>query len=551
MQQLNIDVSNLEAISCQVIDSLPPEFSADFKVLYFGFYIHYNSMIEKTENFLAKASAIAGSESPYYILLANQISETGESKYFIELKLPQNWLTNCFDPLIVKTFEKSVKNKFETLNALYKSPSDRIALESEGLKYISTKFGKYTACCIPGAHQRGSPQCSDCISASNVLSELQNLGFKPIFAGQVTNSIATEDQNCLCTATESALRNNDVNGNRSSSVLDFANLSIVIDGLTYNFGQELSDWAAAGHKAIITKNKNYCTASLFSDQTNAFNNATNAAWVHIWENPIVTDYDIVFIKTKYNLNTSNTATPETTIQNVQADPLPPYKYKIMHRSFAPWDRFGHFPIFWNIHRARNSFEGDNRGFSLANSNSTSTPNPSGATARIHQSLSIQLDKEPVEKQDIAKTFNSTTKGYPFCVRDIITFPLQIPIIYAGHEVTVLGSSSGFGRCRKSNGIFFTSMFFEGSNPLFTPAPDIEWYLELGWYYTSSNKTVNISGRVIGKSYPAYEAFVEDVCGTKIFLHTYQAPCESALGGELLLPFPDYNEPFDLSLTTDS
>ena len=556
-QETDLDISSLYAISCILRDSLPSEFSADFKVLYYGFYLR-NKVIEGgTEKFLSNAKNLADAERPYYILLSNQLSPNGEIKYFIEFKLPRNWLPYCFDPLIVKSFENSVMSKFKNLSTKYNSPGERIALETEGLKYLATKFGKYTTCCVPNANLRSLNQCSNCISAFDVLNEMENLGFEPIFSGQVTNSVITEDQNCLYSEALPALKDNNGIGNRSSSVSDYANLSITIDGKFYDFGQELVSWATSGNTAIVTKNYNYCTASLFVSQTTTFNGATNAAWLHVWENPIASEEDIVFVKTKFNFPTTNLVAPGFSIRNVQADPLPAYKYEIVHRSFASWDRFGHFPVFYNVHKARNSFHGDNRGFSLGESIVSSNGNSNGVIARIHQKFNIKLGKGPDGEQEDPNPFNSLTTGYRNCMK---TIPAIAPIqgnsgggkpSQPAKEVTDLGESKGFEKSITKNNIFYTSMFFEGSNPLFIYGPDIEWFLDLGWYYKKNNQSINISGRVIGKSYPAYESYIKDNCGNKVFLHTYQAPCESALVGQLMWPLPDYNEPFDLSFTTDT
>lgn len=552
-QGMNLDISSLETISCQLKDSLPSEFSEDFKILYYGFYLHNTAMQGGTESFLSGAKTLADAASPYYVLLSNQISWNGEVKYFIDFKLPNNWLPYCFDPLIVESFENSIINKFKNLTTKYNSASDRVILENEALKYLATKFGKYTSCCIPSTNLRNANQCTDCISAYDVLNELESLGFEPYFAGEVTNSIATEDQSCLCTSALPGLKGSDGKGNRSISVSDFANLQINMDGKTYNLGSELANWAAAGHTAIVTKNKNYCISSLFSDQASAYNGATNAAWIHIWENPKSDDEDIVFIKTKFGVASTNSPQAPTEL-GIGADIPPPYKYKILHRCFAPWDRFGHLPILPGVHTAKNSFHGDNRGFSLGESEVVS-----GVTARIHQELNFILGKEKSKVQRTPNPYSSITIGYT-------NFKQKKPVKFIergelgwweygpNEEQQDFCKPSGFENFMVKNNITYTSMFYEGSDPLIKLpmiAPDIEWYLELGWYYKKTNTSINISGRLIGKSFPAYEAIVEDECGTKVFLYTYTSPCESELASELMNPIPDYNKGFDMSLKVDT
>lgn len=555
IQGMNLDISSLEEISCQLKDSLPSEFSSDFKVLYYGFYLHNKVMQGGSENFLNSAKTLAEASSPYYILLSNQISWNGEVKYFIDIKPPQNWLPYCFDQLIVEAFENSVKNKFQSLTGKYNSSFERVQLEREVLKYVATKFGKYKSCCIPNTNLRSSNQCSDCISAYDVLNELESLGFEAYFAGEVTNSLPNEDQNCLCSEALPALKDNNGSGNRSTSVIDYANLTITVDNKQYNFGQELTAWVAGGNIAIVTKNKNYCVTSLFSNQLGTYNGATNAAWVHIWENPKNDDEDIVFIKTKFGSSSSNPPSESPDI-NIGADIPPPYKYKILHRSFAPWDRFGHLPILPGLHIAKNSFHGDNRGFSLDKYSLVG-----GTTARIHQIMEIELGKRKIPINGNTK-FSSITKGYE-------NFKQKKPVRYVPHpykeeldrweygpneEKEDFCKPSGFENFRVLKNITYTYMFFEGIDPLIKfpmIAPDLEWYLELGWYYKKNNQSINISGRVIGKSFPAYEALVEDECGNKAFIYTYTAPCESELAAELMNPIPDHNKGFDIAFKVDA
>jgi hypothetical protein len=387
-----------------------------------------------------------------------------------------------------------------------------------------------------------------------VLNELENLGFAAYFAGEVTNSDPNIDQYCICEESVSVTRLPNNNKRNSGVVEDHAALYVTLDSFTYDFASELSDWSSLGNNAFVTKNSNYCDQSLFQTLHTNFNNSEQAVWVHIWENPKEQDEDIIFLKIKQSPQNGSIAPQNIDSLQIQADPSPPFEYTILHRSFAPWDRFGHMPILPNIHIARNSFWGDNRGFSLYDPSLVF----SGTTARIHQDLNIKLGVGKTPNQRVNNPFSSITRGY-------VNFKKNEPKRFIPHpykeeldtweygpsqEKEDFCNPDGFENSIVKNNITYTAMFFEGSDPLIVfpmVAPDIEWYLELGLYYISNESTLKISGRLIGKSFPAYEAYIEDKCGNKMFLYTYSAPCESELARELLNPIPDYNEGFDISV----
>ncbi|HFD33459.1 MAG TPA: hypothetical protein ENJ28_12225 [Gammaproteobacteria bacterium] len=546
----------LEQEACSLRDSLPNDFQNDFKVIHVGLYLHTPDMIGAKEEFKTSVIQKASTISPNYLLIIHQLFSDGHSEYDAEIKLPENWLPECYDELIINAFVNSVKAKFLALQIEYPSPYQKTQVEIEGMEYLAKRLGEFTQCCLPGSSLKSS-SCSSCITAYNVLNELENLGFSPFFAGEVTNSDPDTDQNCLCTESTSATKPNDNSYNRKTTgVQDYAELTISLDNESYDFATELSDWANQGNEAIVTKNANYCDLTLFQNLQSAFNNSTQAVWVHVWENPKQDDEDIVFLKMKESHTTGNIAPSNIQTQQIQTDPPPPHEYTILHRSFAPWDRFGHLPILPNVHIARNSFWGDNRGFSL---NDPDLVFP-GTTARIHQRMKVKLGSGKVPLAGQSK-FSSLTRGYEnfkkWKAKRIIPHPYKEELdrweYEPAEEKEDFCNPSGFENSMVENNITYTAMFFEGSDPLIVfpmVAPDIEWYLKLGLYYKSNDNTLNISGLLMGKSFPAYEAYIEDKCGNKMFLYTYAAPCESQLAVELLNPLPDYYEGFDISVKID-
>lgn len=517
-------------------------------------------MIGAKEEFKSSEIQKASTISPNYLLIIHQLFSDGHSEYDAEIKLPENWLPECYDELIINAFENSLKAKFTTLQSKYPSPYEKTQVEIEGMEYLAKRLGEFTECCLPGSSFRSS-SCSSCISAYDVLNELENLGFSPFFAGEVTNSDPETDQNCLCTESTSAAKPDDGQNKReSTSVQDYSELTISLDNVSYDFATELLDWANQGNEAIVTKNSNYCDLTLFQNLQSTFNNSTQAVWVHVWENPKEDDEDIVFLKIKASPTTGSVAPSSIQTQQIQADPPPPHEYTILQRSFAPWGRFGHMPVFWGVHLARNAFWGDNKGFSL-DDHVTTFP---GATSRIKQELNINLGKGKTTNQVQPNPVSSLTRGYvnfkkKRFTKKLTPHPFKEELdrweweSEPAEEKEDFCDPDGFENSMVENNITYTAMFFEGADPLIEfplPAPDIEWYLELGLYYKSNDTTLNISGRLIGKSFPAYEAFIEDNCDNKMFLYTYSSPCESQLAVELLNPIPNYNEGFDISVKID-
>jgi len=550
-------VTIMEQAACSLRDSLPTDFQNDFKVIHVGLYLHTPSMIDGSQEFKANAIQKASTISSYFLLIIHQLYSDGHSEYDVEMSLPENWLSECYDEIVINAFMNSVKAKFTALQKEYPSPYEKTQVEIEGMEYVAERLGKFTECCIPESNLRSS-SCSSCITAYDVLNELDNLGFAAYFAGEVTNSDPNMDQYCICEESVSATRPPNNNKRSSGVVEDHAALTVTLDNVTYDFATELSDWSSLGNTAIVTKNSNYCDQTLFQTLQSNFNNSEQAVWVHIWENPKESDEDIIFLKIKQSTTDGNIASQNIKIQQIQADPPPPFEYTILHRSFAPWDRFGHMPILPNVHIARNSFWGDNRGFSLDDPSLVFA----GTTARIHQRMKVKLGEGKISLPlNMKSKFSSITRGYVnFKKREakrIIPHPYKEELDHWEYgpvqEKEDFCVPDGFENSMVQNNITYTAMFFEGSDPLIVipmVAPDIEWYLELGLYYISNESTFNISGRLIGKSFPAYEAYIEDNCGNKMFLYTYSAPCESELASELLNPIPDYNEGFDISVKVD-
>ena len=160
-------------------------------------------------------------------------------------------------------------------------------------------------------------------------------------------------------------------------------------------------------------------------------------------------------------------------------------YSIYQRCFAPWEKFGKsFGV---------EYHGDNRGFSLSDN----------VTSRIKSKVTISLSGKLIQKtasSDESIGYNSKGEvtgratGTPTL---LVTGPRK-----SGSEVR-----------------FRTHLW--GANPLLPIAPPIEWMGD----FTISNHVdegyIDLSYQINGKGFPAFETFIEDPNGTRLFIEAYQ------------------------------
>lgn len=193
-------------------------------------------------------------------------------------------------------------------------------------------------------------------------------------------------------------------------------------------------------------------------------------------------------------------------------PTPKLQLQITQRAFAPWKKFG--SIYGTL---PNSFSGDNRGFSLkAGAKFPDERVNDKVTSRLNQIVKVNLYDNIHEKID---KYASLTQG---------NFLFIIP---NESDLEDPYAESSF----KNNHL---QMRIAGQDPLVVPAPNIDVQLELDFEIKGvpdkdDDYHVHITGKVAYKAFPAYEAFIEDEFGTKLFLHTYSVIHEEKLAFELM------------------
>ncbi len=168
------------------------------------------------------------------------------------------------------------------------------------------------------------------------------------------------------------------------------------------------------------------------------------------------------------------------------------KYIITQRAFAPWKEFGKLMPHQKV-----PYEADNRGYSLADD----------ASARVHHMMYIDLVTQSTYRQ--SETWASPSTG---------------PVNFTGPVETRTATP------RESTQVFTSGPnsttitgAFHGSNPLTKDMvinPEI--YFQGGFSFNSSKLNegiLDVRFKLVGKGFPAYESFIKDEAGTKVFMGT--------------------------------
>jgi len=241
----------------------------------------------------------------------------------------------------------------------------------------------------------------------------------------------------------------------------------------------------------------------------------------------------------------------------------PFPLKIHQRSFAPWPKFGSM-----FGLKKNSFYGDNRGFSLADNlisdkidfDNFFATNPTAeqrkiflesrnkkntlnnqVTSRIYQMIYFDYQHEGV--LDVVSCCNMTRGNVEFI--NTGSFADKIDVQSPDHE-EYYGTHGLIPESQERNVV---NIQMEASDPLIHPAPNIRWKVlaRLNLVRKNNKKYLEIDGSLIGKGFPAEEVFIEDSKKKRIFLYTYQAINEEKIGPELSSPLPDFIRDIKMSI----
>lgn len=559
---MSVYQNELNTVAAEMIDSLPEIFREDFRVYSMSFYWHHNKFNGGTSEMFENAIQRADLLSPYYIIMGLELSNESENnKIHISIKLPNEWLENCFDEAFILSKITSIKLKYIELSKAVYSQESYFDAEVIGMRFIANIFGEIN-CCLPG---RSEEECSGCLSAINVYDNLILNGFIPLANCTIENRDLEVDQNCLCSNIE-GIRSMKQERNRTSEILDLANFQIKIDSIDYNLFEVLQEGSEniEDFFGVITKNVTFCDPGEVSELNELYSSNSNSVWLHIWENPARTDgrsspnetEHIIFFKGKFASvdNDIDCGLEAFKQANIKLNPAN-FQYTISQRCFAPWDWFGHFPVLPGVHIWKNSMRGDNRGFSLKPFGLLYTSDPyTKAKARLYQYMTFTLKGDVLDNAHQA----GQTVGYR-------NFQKLIPAnafepAHPAELETDFAVTSGKEEILEKiiNGVHI-NMNIQGADPLvhlvirgtsmFTP--DIENTVKMNIYYEPDEASIHLHGSVCTKNFPAHEVLIEDKCGNRLFLNTTSSPCESELGIELMFNVFDHHDYFDFRIPVDN
>jgi|GEM_PF-5209423 len=211
-------------------------------------------------------------------------------------------------------------------------------------------------------------------------------------------------------------------------------------------------------------------------------------------------------------------------------------YTVHHRAFAPWERFG--DMFGNF---QESFRGDRRAFSLDDHTNRTPGDGAVASSRlygyadVYPQAGIATDSEgtPIREQQSSRTIGH----WNFIGWETeATTPSRFGPEVANYDVNQK----------------LLQMRIEGRDVLITDSPDIDFKLTVRFQQLTMDGQLylRVFGHLQGKGFPAYEAFIEDNTGNRVFLSTFAVDSRLDLGGELIFNFYDMSQPIDLLIPVE-
>ncbi len=169
--------NSLKAAACELVQAFPDDFRRDFRVYDFGFYLH-------NENFDGNYPAVfeqvkSQIDKPYYLLFGKQTDSTGVySKIWVEVKLPETNIFECYTDADINYINSSVKNATEkSFNSGKKYPFEFANAEKKGIYELHKIIEKAKICCYQGTVRRESNcyMCPD--DLDNIMAMMEENGF--------------------------------------------------------------------------------------------------------------------------------------------------------------------------------------------------------------------------------------------------------------------------------------------------------------------------------------------------------------------------------------
>jgi hypothetical protein len=202
------------------------------------------------------------------------------TKFWFDLKLPDSWLSQCFEQSYISMLRTSIIFNFRQID-YSKNPFEYAEFEKKCMLYLENMINELNVCCQPNL--RSESLCDGCISRLDVDEFFKNNGFDSLSI-LVLNPDSSIIENCLCqTGGISVLSKEDNQLERSELLNDYTHGYIIsIDGTEFNLSEKgLRIFEIYDNPYLaITHSLNYCQEDFYSMMA-AFNKSNVAFWFHV------------------------------------------------------------------------------------------------------------------------------------------------------------------------------------------------------------------------------------------------------------------------------
>ena len=276
--------AELETTACELQSAFPAEFQNQFKVYDFGFYSQNEFM---QGGFQAVWDKVV-SEIPtdYYLIFGKQTDRTGiYTKFWFDIKLPDEWLNQCFDEAYIQMLKTSIIFNLGQIE-YSKNPYTYAEFEKECMNYLKGKIQELNDCCQPNL--KSGNLCDGCITSSDVNGFFKTNGFDSINI-EIINPDTTIIEECLCQSESvTALNKENTKSRRSGSFIDYTHgYMLELNGTELSLSKKGNEILGIYNESygIITHSLNYCQEDFYSLWA-SFNNSSKAFWFHVTDSKL-------------------------------------------------------------------------------------------------------------------------------------------------------------------------------------------------------------------------------------------------------------------------
>jgi hypothetical protein len=245
----------LKTVACNLINNFPDNFKDSFKIYDFGFYSNNEYFEGNFSDMFPKIIDEVQQQSPYYLLFGKQTDNSGiYTKFWIELKLPQNGQFSCMTDLDRDIYLKRIQNatdeKYLEFNKTFLYYSQA---EIAGIAELDSIISEIKDCCLISGIQNRSNDCSEC-SNEKVKKYFEIQQFDKIELDIIAAPKANIDIPLVKDLSYHKVNINNINDYLGN------HLSVTIE--------EFNKWIS--FNILISSNESFCSDSMVSKKMNEY-----------------------------------------------------------------------------------------------------------------------------------------------------------------------------------------------------------------------------------------------------------------------------------------